>query len=161
MRKKVANPLSSVYASGEADEKWGQYNGSVRQSCNRGKLKNYIGNGVRQSGKVWLVTDEVMREVFGESKEDIKMKIMDLVDAGEQEIEVQADEDMGIDAGTYFVEFTDQDDEGIQVTVDFESSKLGRNAIFNETYTEFAKEKLEQDLVAQNVNVDIDELLEI
>ncbi len=89
------------------------------------------------------------------------MKIMDLVDAGEQEIEVQADEDMGIDAGTYFVEFTDQDDEGIQVTVDFESSKLGRNAIFNETYTEFAKEKLEQDLVAQNVNVDIDELLEI
>ena len=61
--KKVASPLSDVYTAGEADEKWGLYQGAVRQSCNRGKLKGH--NGVRQSGKVWLVTDEAMNEVFG------------------------------------------------------------------------------------------------
>lgn len=53
----------------EAEEKWGLGEGTVRASCTRGKLKDLIGKGlVRQSGKVWLVTEQAMREVFGEPK---------------------------------------------------------------------------------------------
>ncbi|WP_035351476.1 helix-turn-helix domain-containing protein [Fictibacillus gelatini] len=54
----------------EADERWGLPTGEVRQSCNRGKLKKYIEKGlVRQSGKVWLVTEKAMIEVYGEPKQ--------------------------------------------------------------------------------------------
>lgn len=72
--------LGSLYASSlkgnmitasEANEKWGLPDGEVRQSINRGKLKKYIGTGfVRQSGKVWLVSEQAMKEVYGEQKEE-------------------------------------------------------------------------------------------
>lgn len=77
--------LGSLYASSlkgnmitasEANEKWGLPDGEVRQSINRGKLKKYLGTGlVRQSGKVWLVSEQAMREVYGEPKtKEKKMK---------------------------------------------------------------------------------------
>lgn len=59
----------SVVTASEANEKWGLPDGEVRQSINRGKLKKYIGTEfVRQSGKVWLVSEQAMREVYGEPK---------------------------------------------------------------------------------------------
>lgn len=59
----------SMITASEANEKWGLPDGEVRQSINRGKLKKYLGTGlVRQSGKVWLVSEQAMREVYGEPK---------------------------------------------------------------------------------------------
>lgn len=61
----------SMITASEANEKWGLPDGEVRQSINRGKLKKYLGTGlVRQSGKVWLVSEQAMREVYGEQKEE-------------------------------------------------------------------------------------------
>lgn len=57
----------SIMTASEANKKWGLPDGEVRQSLNRGKLKKYIGTGlVRQSEKVWLVTELAMKEVYGE-----------------------------------------------------------------------------------------------
>lgn len=59
----------SMITASEANEKWGLPDGEVRQSINRGKLKKYAGTEfVRQSGKVWLVSEQAMREVYGEPK---------------------------------------------------------------------------------------------
>lgn len=59
----------SMITASEANEKWGLPDGEVRQSINRGKLKKYAGTGlVRQSGKVWLVSEQVMSEVYGEPR---------------------------------------------------------------------------------------------
>lgn len=53
----------------EAEEQWGLKDGTVRASCTRGKLKEYIKLGeVRQSGRVWLVTKKAMTAVYGEKK---------------------------------------------------------------------------------------------
>ena len=50
----------------EADERWGLQPGTVRSSCVRGKLKEYIEKGlVRKSGKTWLVTEQAMTAVYG------------------------------------------------------------------------------------------------
>lgn len=53
----------------EAEERWGLQSGTVRSSCIRGKLKDYIEKGlVRKSSSTWLVTEKAMIDVFGESK---------------------------------------------------------------------------------------------
>jgi len=63
--------LNEVYTAQEAEQLWGLYDGAVRQSCIRGKMKKYIEKGlVRKSGRIWLVTAQAMREVFGEPKNE-------------------------------------------------------------------------------------------
>lgn len=59
-------PLTEVFTSSEAEEKWGLQPGTVRSSCTRGKLKEYIKKGqVKKSGNTWLVTKKAMEEVYG------------------------------------------------------------------------------------------------
>jgi len=60
--------LKHVYTSSEAEREWGLKEGTVRSSCLRGKMKKYIGNGVKRTDKTWLVLDWVMDEVYGEQK---------------------------------------------------------------------------------------------
>lgn len=58
-----------IMSASEAEELWGLKEGTVRSSCTRGPLQKLIEKGlVRQSGKVWLVTEQAMREVFGDKE---------------------------------------------------------------------------------------------
>lgn len=63
----ASNQKGEMITASEANERWGLPEGEVRQSINRGKLNGYIGTGlVRQSGKVWLVSEQAMKEVYGD-----------------------------------------------------------------------------------------------
>lgn len=59
------SPLASVLTSSEAEQKWGLKDGTVRSACSRGKLKKYIGTGVKRTDKTWLVMDWVMEKEYG------------------------------------------------------------------------------------------------
>jgi hypothetical protein len=53
----------------EAEQRWGLSSGTVRAACVRGLFEEQIEKGlVRKSGKVWLVTDEAMKNKYGENK---------------------------------------------------------------------------------------------
>lgn len=56
--------LDHVLTSSEAEKKYGLKDGTVRSACSRGKLKKYIGNGVRQTDRTWLVMDWVMEKEY-------------------------------------------------------------------------------------------------
>lgn len=59
-------PLTDVFTASEAEEKWGLQPGTVRASCTRGKLKEYIEKGqVKKSGNTWLITRKAMETVYG------------------------------------------------------------------------------------------------
>ncbi|WP_412675360.1 helix-turn-helix domain-containing protein [Bacillus mycoides] len=63
------SPLSNVFTASEAEQKWGLEKGTVRSSCVRGKLKNYVELGlVKKSGNTWLLTKEVMTKFYGSQK---------------------------------------------------------------------------------------------
>lgn len=58
--------LGDVLTPGEAEERWGLKEGTVRAALNRGRFDEQIREGaVRKSKKVWLLTDQAMREVYG------------------------------------------------------------------------------------------------
>lgn len=57
--------INSVLTSSEAEKKWGLKDSTVRSACSRGKLKKYIGTGVKQTDKTWLVMDWVMEKEYG------------------------------------------------------------------------------------------------
>lgn len=60
-------PLGEVMTTSEAEQKRQLPTGSIRVAIQRGKFQDQIKHGlVRQSGKVWLITEQAMREVFGE-----------------------------------------------------------------------------------------------
>jgi len=56
--------LDSVLSSSEAEKKWGLKNGTIRSACTRGKLRKYIGYGVKQTDKTWLVMEWVMYKEY-------------------------------------------------------------------------------------------------
>lgn len=63
--------LTEVYTASEAEEKWGLKPGTVRASCTRGKLKEYIEKGqVKKSGNTWLITRKAMETVYGRGEEE-------------------------------------------------------------------------------------------
>ena len=65
----MGNPIFRVLTAKEAEKKWGLNVGTITQSCIRGKLKSYIREGhVRKSAGTWLVTEEIMKEVYGDPK---------------------------------------------------------------------------------------------
>lgn len=60
------SPLMQVMTAREAEKRWGLQPGTIRNSCTRGPLKKYIIDGhIRKSAGTWLVTKEVMEEVYG------------------------------------------------------------------------------------------------
>ncbi|WP_132220997.1 helix-turn-helix domain-containing protein [Laceyella sacchari] len=66
----VVSPLSEVYTSREAAEKWGLSENTVTQWCNRSSDPTYTGkkflpNEFRKSGKIWLVTKAGMERLTG------------------------------------------------------------------------------------------------
>ena len=64
------SPIMKVMTAKEADLRWGKNPGFVVQSILRGPLKKYVGGEhVRKSAGTWLVTEEIMREVYGEPNE--------------------------------------------------------------------------------------------
>ena len=64
-------PLTEVFTASEAEEKWGLQPGTVRASCTRGKLKEYIEKGqVKKSGNTWLITRKAMETVYGRRDEE-------------------------------------------------------------------------------------------
>lgn len=53
----------------ESAEKWGIQRNTVIAALNRGRFDDQIARGlVRRSGNTWLITEQAMREVFGEPK---------------------------------------------------------------------------------------------
>lgn len=63
------SPTEKVMTAKEAEERWGFSNGFVRQSILRGLLKKHLDSGhIRKSAGTWLVSEEIMREVYGEPK---------------------------------------------------------------------------------------------
>lgn len=61
------SPIEKVMTAKEAEERWGLR--EIRQSITLGKLKKYIESGhVRKSGGTWLVTEEAMRDAYGDPK---------------------------------------------------------------------------------------------
>lgn len=65
----MSSPIMKVMTAKEADLRWGKKPGFVVQSILRGPLKKYVGGEhVRKSAGTWLVTEEIMREVYGEPK---------------------------------------------------------------------------------------------
>lgn len=56
-----------IMTTTEAAEKWGLKENTVRAALTRGRFDNQIMRGiVRKSGKIWLVTEQAMREIYGE-----------------------------------------------------------------------------------------------
>jgi len=71
VHESMDSPIFRVMTAKEAEERWGMSSGAIRQSCLRGPLKRYIQDGhVRKSAGTWLVTEEIMYEVYGEPKEE-------------------------------------------------------------------------------------------
>lgn len=67
--RNMSSPIMKVMTAKEADLLWGKKPGFVVQSILRGPLKKYVGGEhVRKSAGTWLVTEEIMREVYGEPK---------------------------------------------------------------------------------------------
>lgn len=61
------SPTEKVMTAKEADERWGFADGFVRQSILRGLLKKHLDSGhIRKSAGTWLVSEAIMREVYGE-----------------------------------------------------------------------------------------------
>lgn len=71
LEKLLAEWSASVcewFTAAEAEELWAMQD--IRQSILRGRLKPYVERGlVRKSGRIWLVSDVAMREVYGEPPE--------------------------------------------------------------------------------------------
>lgn len=66
----MSSPIMKVMTAKEADLRWGKNPGFVVQSILRGPLKKYVGGEhVRKSAGTWLVTEAIMREVYGEPNE--------------------------------------------------------------------------------------------
>ena len=63
----------------EASERWGLAESTIRVAIRRGQFDDQIERGlVRKSGKVWLLTDVAMTEVYGpEKKVAINQKRME------------------------------------------------------------------------------------
>lgn len=52
--------ISKVLTTQEAEAKWELKEGTIKQDCRRGKLKEYIDCGlIRKSGKYWLIHERV------------------------------------------------------------------------------------------------------
>lgn len=61
------SPIVKVMTAREAEERWGLKTGTIRNSCSRGPLKEHLADGhVRKSAGTWLVTEEIMKEIYGE-----------------------------------------------------------------------------------------------
>src|SRR5690625_430936 len=60
--------MESIMTSSEAERRWGLKEGTIRSACTRGKLKKYVGNGVKQTDRTWLVMEWVMIKEYGEEK---------------------------------------------------------------------------------------------
>lgn len=60
------NPLDEVMAFSEASEIWGLGESTLRTAVRTDKLIE--GVDYRKSGKVWLITKEAMKRVYGEPK---------------------------------------------------------------------------------------------
>ena len=64
------SPTEKVLTAKEADERWGFADGFVRQSILRGLLKKRLDSGhIRKSAGTWLVSEAIMKEVYGEPNE--------------------------------------------------------------------------------------------
>lgn len=63
------NPLNKVYTFQEAAKLWGLGESTLRSRASRGE---FLPDEIRKSGKVWLITDEAMRRIYGPTKEELK-----------------------------------------------------------------------------------------
>lgn len=59
-----------IYTGAEAEKLWGLSAGTIRSACTRGRLRKYVGKGVRQAGGTWLVADWVMKKEYGKRHDD-------------------------------------------------------------------------------------------
>lgn len=62
------NPLDEVMAFSEASEIWGLGESTLRTAVRTDKLIE--GVDYRKSGKVWLITKEAMKRVYGDIKNE-------------------------------------------------------------------------------------------
>lgn len=60
--------LNGIYSFSEASEKWGLDSSTLRKLVKTPKVTE--GVDYKKSGKVWLVTDDCMRRIYGEPTED-------------------------------------------------------------------------------------------
>lgn len=63
-------PFAGILTSAEAEDKWGLKRGTIRSACSRGRLQKYIGTEVKETGKTWLLTENVMYKEYGEPKNE-------------------------------------------------------------------------------------------
>ncbi|MGK5511931.1 helix-turn-helix domain-containing protein [Brevibacillus formosus] len=58
--------LDEILTTSEAEKNYNLPIGSIRVAIQRGRFRSQIERGlVRQSGKVWLITETALKEVFG------------------------------------------------------------------------------------------------
>lgn len=61
--------LNKVMTPPEASQRWGLKRDTVRAALTRGRFDEQIARGlVRKAEKTWLITEQAMREVYGEPK---------------------------------------------------------------------------------------------
>lgn len=102
--------LKDVLTAKEAEQLWGLQDGTVRSSCRRGRLNRFIKYGqVRKSGSTWLITKEVMEQVYGKSKEEKEMEFLQLVESlkGRNVTMVEMDNVLGVENSVF--DYEEQD----------------------------------------------------
>lgn len=64
----MTNKLFEVYTAAEAAELWGLSPITVQQACSgyKGRPPRFEPREARKSGRIWLVTAEGMKRIFGD-----------------------------------------------------------------------------------------------
>lgn len=125
--------LEDVLTAKEAEQLWDLKDGTIRSSCTRGRLNEFIKYGqVRKSGSTWLITKEAMEQVYGKTKGEKEMEFLQLVESlkGSEITMVEMDNTLGEENSIF--DYEEQDwffgkdsafvytNEGIQYNVFFE-----------------------------------------
>lgn len=125
--------LEDVLTAKEAEQLWDLKDGTIRSSCTRGRLNEFIKYGqVRKSGSTWLIKKEAMEQVYGKTKEEKEMEFLQLVEGlkGSEITMVEMDNILGKENSIFDYEEQDWDFgedsafaygyEGVQYNVFFE-----------------------------------------
>lgn len=125
--------LNDVLTAKEAEQLWDLKDGTIRSSCTRGRLNEFIKYGqVRKSGSTWLIKKEAMEQVYGKTKEEKEMEFLQLVEnlKGRNVTMLEMDNVLGVENSIF--DYEEQDwcfgkdsafaytNEGIQYNVFFE-----------------------------------------
>lgn len=102
--------LEDVLTAKEAEQLWDLKDGTIRSSCTRGRLNEFIKYGqVRKSGSTWLITKEAMEQVYGKTKEEKEMEFLQIVESlkGRNVTMVEMDNVLGVENSVF--DYEEQD----------------------------------------------------